>query len=193
MTPRAWYLSGVLALVVLNACDLGPLAGADAPKRSDPLAGTWVVVSTTNGGKDDSQLKGYTATFAGGKLLFKSADGKEHAAMYTLDASNKPATIDLVPADGPHQGKTLKGIYVVEQGELKLCLGKEGQDRPTAFSSKAGEQTVLLALRKSEAGNQGRACRRCRRPTTAGSPRADGRRALSCGRDDTVRYWQLPE
>jgi uncharacterized protein (TIGR03067 family) len=129
------------------------LAVTGHAQNTDPLAGTWVVVATTNGGQDDSQLRDHTATFADGKLTFKSKDGKVHTATYTLDASKKPATLDLVPADGPHQGKTLKAIYVIDKnGELKLCVGKEGEDRPTAFSSKAGEQTVLLSLKKADAG-----------------------------------------
>src|SRR5262249_42753322 len=81
----------------------GSSVGAIARKRSGPLAGAWVVVSTMNGGKEDAQLKDHTTTFADGKLLFKSKDGKEHAAAYTLDAGKTPATIDLVPADGPHK------------------------------------------------------------------------------------------
>jgi hypothetical protein len=35
-----------------------------------------------------------------------------------------------------------------------LCIGKEGEDRPTAFSSKAGEETMLLALKRVDAGKQ---------------------------------------
>ena len=40
----------------------------------------------------------------------------------------KSLVFDLVPADGPHKGKTLKGIFVIEKGDLKLCLGKEGEE-----------------------------------------------------------------
>jgi uncharacterized protein (TIGR03067 family) len=130
------------------------LVGTGHAQKTDPLAGTWVVVSTTNGGKDDAQLKDHTATFADGKLTVKSRAGKEQVAAYTLDASKKPATLDLVPADGPHKGKTLKAIYVVEKSELKLCVGKEGEDRPTAFRSKAGEETVLLTLHKADGGKE---------------------------------------
>jgi cyanophycinase len=35
----------------------GSSVGADAPKRNDPLAGAWVVVSMMNGGKEDAQLR----------------------------------------------------------------------------------------------------------------------------------------
>lgn len=52
------------------------LLGADDSTKHDPLAGTWVVVSTTSGGKDDTQLKDFTATFIQGKVTFRSKDGK---------------------------------------------------------------------------------------------------------------------
>jgi uncharacterized protein (TIGR03067 family) len=126
--------------------------GAGDSKRNDPLAGVWVVVATRNGGKDDAQLKDHTATFADGKVTFISKDGKEHAATYTLGANESSATIDLVPADGPHKGKTPRAIYVIEKNELKLCIGKEGEDRPSTFSSKAGEETVLLTLKRVDSG-----------------------------------------
>lgn len=74
--------------------------------------------------------------------------GKCNRATYTLQPTRKPATIDLVPADGPHKGKTLKGIFAVEKGALKLCMGKEGEDRPTAMRSKAGDERVLVVLKK---------------------------------------------
>lgn len=140
-----------------------PATGTDPPP--DPLAGAWIVVSTTNAGKDDDQLKGFTATFNDGKLTFKSKDGKEHAATYTLDTLKKPAAIDLVPADGPHEGMTLKGIFALEKRRLKLCLGKEGEDRPTAFRSAAGDQTLLFILqRRDERGRRSSraACDRAR-------------------------------
>jgi squalene-hopene/tetraprenyl-beta-curcumene cyclase len=125
------------------------LVGTGVARQADPLAGAWVVVSTTNGGREDVQLKDFTATFAAGKLRFTSKDGKEDGGTYTLDTGKKPAAIDFVPADGPHKGKTLKGIFAVEKEELKLCLGKEGEDRPAAFRSQAGEATVLLVLKRA--------------------------------------------
>ncbi|HJT76680.1 MAG TPA: Type 1 glutamine amidotransferase-like domain-containing protein [Gemmataceae bacterium] len=130
----------------------GAPVGASSSKRNDLLTGVWVVVATSNGGKEDAQLKDNRATFADGKITFKSKDGKEHAATYTLGANKIPATIDLVPADGPHKGKTLKAIYMIEKKELMLCIGKDGEDRPPTFSSKAGEETFLLTLKKIDNG-----------------------------------------
>lgn len=80
--------------------------------------------------------------------------------MLRLSRSMKkiPAEIDLVPADGPHKGKTLKAIYVVEDKELKLCVGGEGEDRPTAFRSLAGEETLLLTLKVGAHSAHWRSC-----------------------------------
>jgi uncharacterized protein (TIGR03067 family) len=137
-------------LLELKGRDRRSSAGADAPKSGDPLTGAWVVVSTINGGNEDSQLKDHTATFADGKVMFKSKDGKGHGATYTIDASKDPARIDFLPQDGPHKGKTLKGIFVIDNNVLKLCIGKDGEARPTGLSSKAGEETVLLRLRRTD-------------------------------------------
>jgi uncharacterized protein (TIGR03067 family) len=91
--------------------------GTVSAYETDPLTGTWVVISTTNGGRDDSQLKDFTATFTDGKVTFKSNDGKVHTATYAPHSDKKPATIDLVPDDGPHKGKN---------PERHLCYRKTG-------------------------------------------------------------------
>jgi uncharacterized protein (TIGR03067 family) len=119
-------------------------------EKNDPLAGTWIIVSMTNDGNDRPDHKDAKATFANGKLTLKGTDEKEHTGTYTLDVAKKPATIDLVPADGPHKGKTLKGIFAVDKDELKVCLGQEGKDRPTELSSKAGSETMLFVLKKAK-------------------------------------------
>jgi uncharacterized protein (TIGR03067 family) len=114
------------------------------------LAGSWVVSSTTIGGVADPQLVGRTATFVDGRLTFRSKDGDEHSGTYTQDAKASPADIDFVPADGPHKGKLLKGVFAVDGDELTICLGKEREARPTTFSKKTGEQSVLLRMRRTK-------------------------------------------
>jgi uncharacterized protein (TIGR03067 family) len=127
------------------------LVGADDVKKSDPLTGTWVVISVTHGGNDQPNCKESTVSFADGKITIKEKNGGlEHVGTYTLDSSKKPATIDLVPGDGSEAGMTLKGLFAVEKDELKLCLAQASKDRPTALSSKAGEETTLVVLKKAE-------------------------------------------
>lgn len=131
-------------LYALTLVAAGLLVGAD---EKDPLVGTWTVVSVTHGGQDDPKAKDSTATFKDGKVSIKEKEGEGHGGAYKVDTSKKPATIDIVPDDGPQKGKTMKGIFAIEKGELKICFAM-GDTRPTALSSKAGEETVLIVFKK---------------------------------------------
>src|SRR5947208_2794074 len=106
-------------LYALTVVAAGLLVGADDAKKDDPLAGAWVVVSVTHGGNDDAHAKESTVTFADGKFTIKETGGQEHRGTYTLDTNKKPATIDVVPADGPETGMTMKGVFALEKAELK--------------------------------------------------------------------------
>src|SRR5437762_13195268 len=133
------------ALIVVAA---GLLVGADDAQKDEPPAGAWVVSALTHGGNDDANAKDSTVTFADGKMTIKETGGKEHRGTYTLDTNKKPATIDVVPADGPETGMTMKGVFALEKAELKLCLARPGKDRPTTLNSKAGEETMLVVPKK---------------------------------------------
>jgi uncharacterized protein (TIGR03067 family) len=137
-------------LFALTLVAAGLVAGPDDTKKTDPLNGTWVVISMTHGGEENVKAKDSTVTFADGKVMIKDkAEDKDHDGTYTLDTTKKPATIDLVPGDGPDKGMTWKGIFTMEKGELKLCMAKAGKDRPTV-RSKAGDETMLLVLKKAD-------------------------------------------
>jgi uncharacterized protein (TIGR03067 family) len=138
-------------LYALTVVAAGLLAGPDDAKKADPLNGTWVVVSMTHGGEENAKAKDSTVTFADGKIMIKDkAEGKDHSGTYTLDTTKKPPTIDMVPADGPEKGMTMKGVYSLEKGELKICMAQAGKDRPTALSSKAGDDTMMIVLKKAD-------------------------------------------
>src|SRR6516162_3290193 len=114
-------------LYALTVVAAGLLVGADDAKKDDPLLGAWTVISVTHGGNDDADAKNATVTFADGKINIKETGGGEHRGTYTLDINMKPSAIDVVPADGPETGMTMKGIFAVEKGELKLCLARPGK------------------------------------------------------------------
>jgi uncharacterized protein (TIGR03067 family) len=62
---------------------------------------------------------------------------------HRLDASKDPKQIDI---SGQLNGAAiLKGIYVLDGDELRMCLGHAGKDRPAAFPEKpkSGEVTIL--------------------------------------------------
>jgi RNA polymerase sigma factor (sigma-70 family) len=63
---------------------------------------------------------------------------------YRLDAVKDPKQIDIGNKDNIG---TIKGIYVLDGDELRLCLGARGQGRPQAFPEKPGPGEVLILQR----------------------------------------------
>ena len=83
-----------------------------------------------------------TAT-VGGQLVMK--------AKITVDASQKPKTIDYRVIDGPTKGKKLLGIYEVDGDTMRSCFGSPGAERPTDFTSKAGDKRTSTVWKRAKA------------------------------------------
>jgi uncharacterized protein (TIGR03067 family) len=135
--------------VGLAACLL-LVAAEGKGKKGDDLTGVWKVSNLTFAGGDQDGWKGLKFTFKGTKLVHQTPEG-EATYTYKLDGSKKPAEVDLVAEDGENKGKTLKGIYTVKDGELKVCVPLSADiDRPKEFASKDGEQIALVVLKKDK-------------------------------------------
>ena len=131
------------------AMALGFLVVASAyaqDKKDDKLDGKWLVVSVERDGKADDALKGGVRVIAGDKYTLSDKNGKATPGTFKIDASKKPKTIDMMPAEGQYKGKTLLGIYEVDGQSLKICFAEPGKDRPTEFASKG----AVLAIHKRE-------------------------------------------
>jgi uncharacterized protein (TIGR03067 family) len=157
--------------IALAGCVL--LAGADdkqnAKKDSDPLTGTWKVVSTVVDGRERDQAKGgMFFVFKDGKVTRKQPRG-EAKATYKTDTSKKPATIDMTDRS---DGMTRKGIFEVKGDELKLCIAWQevssvsyqdstrktygaasraiqgDAERPKTFAAEGGSGNFLAVLKK---------------------------------------------
>jgi uncharacterized protein (TIGR03067 family) len=114
------------------------------------IQGSWSVVAEFGKTKNVGNRKWI---FNGNKYLVKE-DGKiTEEGTFTLDASTKPARIDLQifkTKEGPKvkgkfidKGKFQQGIYLLEGDTLKVCFTIPGkQTRPTSFSTKAKETDV---------------------------------------------------
>ena len=100
--------------------------------------------------REIDDAKGSKFTFKGPKLTRQTPDGEETYA-FKLDGTKKPGEVDFVPDQGDNKGKTLKGIYSLKDGELKLCLSlsPEGK-RPKEFASKDGEEQALVVLKQDK-------------------------------------------
>jgi len=137
-------------LLLTAACLL--TAGADEPTDKDKIQGTWKITSETRDGKEipADANKDVRMVFSGDKLLIKEGDATKEAS-YRLDRTRKPAGIEIVPADGPHKGQKLQGIFALEGDALKICiLLAPGKTPPTEFAAKPQSGCDLLVLHREK-------------------------------------------
>jgi uncharacterized protein (TIGR03067 family) len=117
----------------------------------DALRGTWQVVSVEREGQisnDDIWI------IQKDKISFKRDNFVYEEASYKVDSAKRPKTIDLKFTAGPAQAKPVRGIYIVDHDELKICYvapdraDAEKRARPSEFSAAAGSGTWLFVLKR---------------------------------------------
>ena len=155
--------------------------GAPMPAQPTPqpaetdrerMVANWVITN------DDSLRKGEAWVITEDSILMHAMDGGANAVQYAhrLDASKNPKQIDITVSrvKGPTVG-VIKGIYVLDDDELRLCLGEMGKDRPAAFPEKPKPGEMLVLQRESSVAAPP-AAKGAGAPTLkgAGSPAAKG-------------------
>ena len=150
------------------ACVAGFLAAAVAvagaedkpkpdPKALEPFQGAWSVVSIERDGESvpDDNLAEMVLVVKGDERLIKAGDEVVSKATFTVDPAQKPPTIDIKVAQGPLAGKTVKGIYELKDGTLKICAALEGDKRPDDFTAKEGSGRLLQVFKKKSEKGKG--------------------------------------
>jgi uncharacterized protein (TIGR03067 family) len=138
-----------LAVLVLAVSALAADKPADDAKKAlKELQGTWKVEQAKLGGiaGDKEVIEKMTVEIRDNKITIKDGIRDEVAEM-KLDPGQKPAWLDFTPVK---EKSTFKGIYELDGDTLKLCWTKEGKDRPTAFESKEGTDSVLFVLKRQK-------------------------------------------
>jgi RNA polymerase sigma factor (sigma-70 family) len=116
------------------------------PAKSDQerMVGNWFIMN------DDSMRKGEMWAIDEDRILMRAKDSSPITKQYVhrLDAGKDPKQIDVTVTQikGPTVG-VIKGIYVLDGDDLRLCLGDMGKDRPAAFPKKPGPGQVLILQR----------------------------------------------
>jgi uncharacterized protein (TIGR03067 family) len=112
-------------------------------EKSLKFEGRWIVVSSTVDG-DPQDVQGDKFYIAKGKIKLEEHDGDVQEGTYEADTTKKPYHIDVTPNHGKDKGKVFKGILILEENLLKICLARPGDDRPTEASSVEGSGHILL-------------------------------------------------
>ncbi len=129
------------------------------PAKTDQerIVGSWVIVN------DDSKRKGEPWSINKDKLFmhtnYKYYNYRGYwidppGFVYRLDDGKTPKQIDIgVTKDSVR----IKGIYVLDGDELRLCLAQPDKDRPAAFPEKPAPGEVLILQRQKPAAEQPKA------------------------------------
>jgi uncharacterized protein (TIGR03067 family) len=127
-----------------------PVAVADEA-AAKKLNGSYQVLSLTVGGKPDDKKKDRVSEFLikDGTIEIKEGSGKADTAKFTVDATKKPAHIDLSPGGN----ENMKGIYETKETdkglELTLAFPKNPTSpRPKDFKGEGPDDIVVKLLRK---------------------------------------------
>jgi uncharacterized protein (TIGR03067 family) len=119
------------------------------------MVGNWFIMN------EDSGRKGEMWVIYEDWIVMHAKDGGANAQHYShqLDAGKNPKQIDIAATsgNGPTPFKIMKGIYVLDGDELRLCLGGVNQDRPVAFPEKPKPGEVLILQRQAPDGSKPKA------------------------------------
>jgi uncharacterized protein (TIGR03067 family) len=136
-----------LCLAVLTVTATGQ--EKDAPK----LEGTWNLTGVDAGGKKmpaDLLAKFMImGEFKDGKYTFTVMGKTDEAGTYKIDATKKPATIDLTITEGKSKGKTQLGLFKIEGDTLTLAMTQPGSTtRPKGFEP--GQDVEIQTMKRKK-------------------------------------------
>lgn len=145
-------LHRAIAAFVVACAAATVVCADDAGKDAKELQGEWQAISLEAQGKKATadEVQKFRILIKGDELAITPlVDGRK--ARFKLDPGKSPKAIDLTSQDGPAKGKTVKGIYSLENGQLRLCVpnfsGDSGK-RPTEFKTQTGDELALLTLER---------------------------------------------
>jgi uncharacterized protein (TIGR03067 family) len=133
------------------------LADDSATAEAKLLEGSWKVVAIEADGrkataKELESLKDGGWTIKGSEVSIEDANAPGRSS-FKLDASKSPKEIDLIALEGPQKGKSMEGIYKLEDGKLTICVrdvAAAGKGRPKEFATEADSGLGLIVLKRPD-------------------------------------------
>jgi RNA polymerase sigma-70 factor (ECF subfamily) len=150
-------------------------AGKDAGPAEDPVAkairdlqGEWQAVAIEANGKRDTSSDEVTdlrLLFQRDQIILKNVGvDKSRKLKFKLDPTKSPRSIDLISLDGPDKLQTVAAIYALSKGQLRICQFRAGSRRPTDFTTRPGDDRVVIVLERVGTKKPGAAVAPGKRP-----------------------------
>lgn len=113
-----------------------------------PLQGRWVVVDGEHNGKPMKGLNGGVMTVTGSAFEIRTASGNILKGTLKLDATKKPAQMDMVHADGV----VWEAIYETSGDMFRLNYVAKGEKdpRPATFRTSEKTEESLIVLQRQK-------------------------------------------
>jgi uncharacterized protein (TIGR03067 family) len=140
-------------LVMTCAPALAAAADDDAVKSEmSRLEGTWTMVSGERGGMkmDNMMVKSGKRVVKDGETTVTFGEMLWMKAKFSVNPTKSPKTIDYTLLSGEDKGKQQLGIYELDGDTLKICYASPGADRPTLFTTSAGDGHTASVWKKSK-------------------------------------------
>jgi uncharacterized protein (TIGR03067 family) len=151
---RTMYRSTPLRVNVASSAQ--PLSGA-ARKELEQLQGTWRGISITQDGQKlplEGGLANLEVVIKGSERTVKAGESVLSRAVFSMNPTAKPKTVDVTITEGTQAGKTLLGVYDLDGDTYRICLAKAGEPRPHSVASKPGSGHTLTVLARPPLKNQ---------------------------------------
>jgi len=141
----------MVAVRMLLLVSLLPLPSLLAAEADDAkaLAGVWKGWVVEGQGTEPRQRRMRIEMTIKGNTITCIEDGKKDlgAGTFTVKSTREGKQLDATRTRGPDSraGTTYLGIYTLENGTLKWCVGSPpGRTRPTEMRSKTGQFLMIL-------------------------------------------------
>jgi uncharacterized protein (TIGR03067 family) len=143
-------LGGLLLLAGLLPA--APVPEDGARKELHKLQGGWKLVSAESNGKATpaDKVAALGMTIKGETLTVQEGSEVVEEASFRLDRTANPPAIDLKVTAGTDKGKTVLGIYRLEDERLTICVAEPGRERPSKFAAPEGTRHTLFVFKRAK-------------------------------------------
>jgi len=117
----------------------------------ETIQGKWKLIAMEIGGRQAPAeiVASMKYEFKGDILVVTPTEPGLSDHLVELDSTAKPIpTFDMTPMVNGKKGPTLKGIYVMSDKELKVCLGNVSRPTKFATNEKTGYGQVMIVLKR---------------------------------------------